>query len=171
MLTATPQYYIPSISAISSVPMEQYEMFKENSFGENLNNEESCLDDFSYEYVYKEDLKHSVRDLIFLKKNWDGYGAAAVDQGTINNVLKLIDLLDMKVLELLSLEGVNPTPYGTIELDFESKNKGLVSLELSKSKIGYFTDFFKDKNEICDGVNLLFNDIPNEVYGVLNKLR
>ena len=85
-----------------------------------------------------------------LTENWDGHGASALNPQTLANARKFIiesiateDIL----LENLELDNITPTSYGTIVFDWEI-DKNIVSVEIGDTKIGFFTDFVDDGDNI-----------------------
>ena len=85
-----------------------------------------------------------------LTENWDGHGAAMPNRQTLANARKFINELIAKedvLLENLDIENITPTPYGTIVFDWEI-DKNIVSVEIGDTKIGFFTDFANNGNNI-----------------------
>ena len=85
-----------------------------------------------------------------LAENWDGHGASAPNHKTLVNARKFIMESIAKedvLLETLEPDNITPTPYGTIVFDWEV-DKNIVSVEIGDTKIGFFTDFGNNGNNI-----------------------
>lgn len=89
-----------------------------------------------------------------LQFDWDGYGGLPVRQRVIINTYNFLNILPNERVLALEPENIVPTPYGTIELDWE-KNERLLSIEIGLSKIGFFSKFPDHSNPFSDG--FLFN--------------
>ncbi|MCI1187892.1 hypothetical protein MON38_10710 [Hymenobacter sp. DH14] len=53
-----------------------------------------------------------------LAENWDGYGAVAPSAAAVGNVIDLINRLPYAWTSSLSIDGLTPTPYGTVTLEW-----------------------------------------------------
>ena len=60
-----------------------------------------------------------------------------------------------------------PSVFGTIVID-AMVERGLVSIEIGRTKVGFFTDYEDGINEESDGIATDFNSIPEVL---LNHLR
>ena len=58
------------------------------------------------------------------------------------------------------------TPYGTVDMDLHTR-RGLVSVEIGNSQIGYFTEFEVGGDFSSDGINTTFKEVPAELQDVL----
>ena len=99
-----------------------------------------------------------------LKHGWDGYSAVVPDFNVVNNARKFIDCLSR--YRYTAPTAIEPTPYGSVVMDFED-NRGLVSVEIGRSKIGWFTDFMDGHNYASDGIECRFNFIPQALEQIL----
>ena len=88
---------------------------------------------------------------------WDGGKTAAPGKKVIDNAKRFVKNLSFCDFRIPS--DIEPTPYGSVVLNFEDE-RGLVSVEIGKSKIGWFTDFRDGKNYASDCVKCDFNLIP-----------
>jgi hypothetical protein len=90
---------------------------------------------------------------------------------TVQMMWLFLKKLPEKYGKLLNLkDNITPTPYGTLVADFETE-KGLVSVEISKYQIGFFTDFVDMENEMSEGVFFDFAiPTPDELMNNLEKL-
>jgi hypothetical protein len=110
-----------------------------------------------------------LKKILSLSNNWDGYDASSIDISVYCNTRDFLEKLDDKFLDCLKEENILPTPYGTITLDFESEDN-LVSVEIGKDQIGFFTDFMKKENIKSNGENFVNNNIPCKLKNVLIDL-
>lgn len=63
-------------------------------------------------------LCQQVRQFGALADDWDGYGAVAPSEAATSNVLDLLSRLPGEWVLRLPLDGLTPTPYGTITLEW-----------------------------------------------------
>lgn len=101
----------------------------------NLQNNPNC---YTQPVNYPQ-YKDRLNQIFFLKDNWDGYGACAPSLEVYNNVIHFLNSLSGDIKRYLPADNIEPTPYGTITIDFENKDK-LVSVEIGKTKIGFFSE-------------------------------
>lgn len=116
-------------------------------------------------------VKNRISVLSYLEDNWDGFGAVKISDDVTKNTYKFVDAVNKLGYCPASADDIYATPYGTIVLEFRS-NFGLVSIEIGREKIGYFTDF-NDKNEHnnhSDGIDTDFRIVPLELRENLAKL-
>lgn len=68
---------------------------------------------------------------------------------------------------------VTISPYGTTVIDL-NVNRGLISIEIGKTKIGFFTDYEDGINEESDGIVVTdFTSIPEKLvkhFGLILKI-
>lgn len=115
-------------------------------------------------------IKNRISLLSFFENNWDGYGAICPSEKITKNTFKFIDAVcKTSYYFYLSDENISSTPYGSIVLDFRS-NKGLVSVEIGSTKIGFFTDFKTENNVYSDGMESDFRSVPEIIIDNLAKL-
>lgn len=116
-------------------------------------------------------LKNRVSEIGMLKSNWDGYNAIVPSERVVNNAFRFLDTLSMfGFADILDPENVVPTPYGTIDMDFETSN-GLVSVEIGTSQVGFFTEFLNDEDTLSDGIDTDFKEIPQSLMDALFILK
>lgn len=113
-----------------------------------------------------ERLSFRLNDFLKLEKNWNGLGAIAPLQSTIENSKLIIDNLRDKHLKLLQLDDIVPSPYGTISLYFEDNENNELSIEIGKDSIGVCGDI-NDQEVIIDEIPI--NDFPI-VLDIVNTL-
>lgn len=115
-------------------------------------------------------LKNRISLLSCLENNWDGYGAIKASEKVLKNTYKFMDAVCKTSYYLyLTNEDISLTPYGSIILDFKSRN-GVVSIEIGSEKIGFFTDFNSNNNVYSDGILTDFRSIPQAILENLAKL-
>lgn len=107
--------------------------------------------------------------IISLKDNWDGYNGVSPNKNVIHNTRMFLSIVPTRALETLYYDGITPTPHGTIVLDFEN-HRGLVSIEIGDTEIGFFTRFKSGVDSSSDGVD--FKDQRNlmAIIRLLNRL-
>lgn len=114
-------------------------------------------------------IKNKVSEIDNLNDNWDGYNAIAPLKEVVKNTFKFIDSLFLEGYEDIDKDNITPTPYGSIVLDFKS-DIGLVSIEIGKTQLGYFTEFINCDDCSSEGIDTDFKTIPDEIKELLNKL-
>ena len=113
--------------------------------------------------------KNKVSEISQLHDDWDGYGAVRVSEKVIINTFSFIDVLKENFDIVVNSDDITPTPYGTIDVDIRS-TKGLVSVEVGKTQIGFFTDFADGNYYHSDGEDTDFYSIPESLNSVLLTL-
>lgn len=83
--------------------------------------------------------------------NWAGEGTEAVSGIVINNVLNFLTQIGEDYLGHLCQHSIVPTPYGTVNLDWQNSN-GSVSVEVGKSRMAFVA-------EIANNPPLYYNDL------------
>lgn len=113
--------------------------------------------------------RQRIEELRCLPDNWDGYNASKIDIETYINSLAFIDCIDTNILNLLSETDITPTPYGTITMNFR-KDENVVSVEIGKKNIGFFTDFENLEDLEIESENFVANHLPKGLEKALNIL-
>ena len=115
-------------------------------------------------------LKNRISEISHLNQNWNGDGAVIPSEQVIKNAFKFLDcILIHDYTNYLKPEDIVPTPYGTIDMDFET-GQGLVSVEIGKEQIGFFTDFVIKEDVFSDGIQTDFRSIPSILQQALYNL-
>ena len=114
-------------------------------------------------------IKNRISEIDNLSDNWDGYNAVAPSHKVITNSYKFIDCVLAEGYDALTPEDIVPTPYGSIVMDFSSC-RGIVSVEIGTSEIGFFTEFINNEDFILDGINTDFRAIPENLKQAFNIL-
>lgn len=102
-----------------------------------------------------------------LKENWDGEGAAVPNAKALDNSRKLLSLLSPEQLHTLSLDGIYASTYGSIVMDFETR-RGLVSVEMGDTTMGFYTDFHDEPNYAIEGIRTDFDTVPEKLQQYLS---
>jgi hypothetical protein len=97
-----------------------------------------------------------------LPENWDGYGASSATRNVIKNASKFFRTLQQEGIKMPQTDDIYPTPYGTVVIELYNQY-GLVSLEISDQKVGYFTDYKGRSNWGAEGIDTDFNSIPDQL--------
>jgi predicted enzyme involved in methoxymalonyl-ACP biosynthesis len=106
-----------------------------------------------------------------LQENWDGHNAKPISKKVIFNANMFLKRLPGYYSDKLNIEDIVPTPYGTIVIDWYNEDEELLSMEIGKTKIGYFTEFHHNDNALSKGIDFEDNySIPNELINVLRSL-
>lgn len=115
-------------------------------------------------------LKNRISEISSLNNNWNGEGAIVPSEEVIKNAFKFLDcILKHGFSSYLKPENIVPTPYGTIDMDFETK-QGLVSVEIGKNQLGFFTEFDTKEDVFSDGIDTNFRIIPPILQQALYNL-
>ena len=114
-------------------------------------------------------LKNRISELENLNNNWDMYDAIAPFNEVIKNAYRLLDTLINDGYITIKAEDIVPTPYGSIVMDFANE-KGLVSVEVGKTKVGFFTEFICENDYASDGIETDFHSIPETLKKALDTL-
>lgn len=116
-------------------------------------------------------LKNRISQISQLKYNWDGHHAIAPVAESINNSFRFLDSISgTEYWHYLDKDDIVPTPYGTIDMDFETGN-GMVSVEIGKSQIGFFTEYNEKDDFQSDGENTDFKQLPSDLRKALENLK
>lgn len=114
-------------------------------------------------------IKRRLTFLSFLRPDWNGDGADVPSEQTFFNANRFIERLPDDILQNLPEENINLTPYGTIIFDFENESGELVSVEVGKEKIGFFTEFISGENIESSGEKIGVNEVPKAILPAFEK--
>ncbi len=115
-------------------------------------------------------LKNRISEIKQLNNNWNGDGAVVPSETVINNAFKFLDcILIHGYIYYIKPEDIVPTPYGTIDMDFETK-LGLVSIEIGRDQVGFFTEYRAEEDILSDGIKTDFRSIPQILQQALYNL-
>lgn len=110
----------------------------------------------------KMDLKEKLYSYLVLNHNWDNYGAIKPEEKVIQNCFCFLRKLPERYLSNFSKDDLSITPYGTIVLDWEDKNK-LLSIEIGNDSLGYFTELQGNEDLSSDAIKYNQDEIPTDV--------
>ena len=111
-------------------------------------------------------IKMFVSTLYTIPKDVPNKGFVVPSREISNNAVGFLDALEKRHIQCPKRDDVMPSPFGTVIVDFETK-RGLVSVEVGRTKIGYFTDFEDGINEESDGIITNFKDVPIQLLSLL----
>ena len=114
--------------------------------------------------------KNKITEISQLVDNWDGNEACAPVAQVINNSFKFVDALFRIGIDRIDSDDIYPMPYGSIVIEINSK-KGMVSVEIGKQSIGFFTDYAEHENFFSNGEETDFRSIPEDLQHALRVLR
>jgi len=115
-------------------------------------------------------LKNRISEISLLHSNWNGDGAIPPSEQVLKNAFKFLDSIILYgYSNYIKSEDIVPTPYGTIDMDFES-SQGLVSVEIGKERIGFFTEYSDREDTLSDGITTDFRFIPQPLLVALYNL-
>lgn len=113
-----------------------------------------------------EELQQTLTQFAALEKDWDGYGASSIEARVITNAHNFLTTLLREFPNLqITGEDLSPTPYGSIVVDIEVTEKGLVSVEIGREHIGYFTKYKGGKEDIISDIE------PSDFLSLSSLLR
>jgi hypothetical protein len=150
---------------VAPYPFDQ-EYFERNGNGVSLLD---CLTE-PVQFHTIEDLEMRINSFLALQDNWDGYGAAAPEEATITNAIKFIQSLPTSIIENVEEDEINASPYGTLVVDFRNSKEELVSVEIGKNQIGFFSELESGKDLSSNGIIFNENNLPEALIVALKEL-
>ena len=108
-----------------------------------------------------------VKYLSTLPKDLPGLDFEVPSKQVTENAMHFLSAMESVGLECPERGSVMPSVFGTIVID-AMVERGLVSIEIGRTKVGFFTDYEDGINEESDGIATDFNSIPEVL---LNHLR
>lgn len=115
-------------------------------------------------------LKNRISEISHLQYNWNGEGAVVPSEQVIKNTFKFLDCISIYgYTNYVKPNDIVPTPYGTIDIDFET-GQGIVSVEIGKDQIGFFTEYSTKEDIFSDGIETNFRSIPSILQQALCNL-
>lgn len=114
--------------------------------------------------------KNRISEISNLNDNWDGYGAVAPDKEVVNNSFRFLDTLAKLDVNNIASDDIYPMPYGSIVMELNSPN-GMVSIEIGKHKIGFFTEFSQNEDFSSGGEDTDFRSVPGTLREAIRILR
>ncbi len=138
----------------------------------------------SNEYIEKEDfelyspIKFEILSILvnqvdkycdFNEDQWEHSGYKMPGVSTFSNVKGFLCTLPEKYLFYLSPDDIEPTPYGTFVLEFNYNDK-VISLEIGKDKIGYYTKNINLIKPQSEGIDFDSNSLPQEILDAFDGM-
>jgi hypothetical protein len=120
----------------------------------------SCDINFESRELIRLQLIEDVRELERLCDNWDGYGASHVSSQSVGNVIELLYRDDIKIE---NISDIYANVNGFLSIEWENKKGDLVSLEIGRRKMAYFTTF--------DGVSQYYNKLDIKESNIVGLIR
>ena len=120
--------------------------------------ESSFIQEFDFEdNSYKYNLLKSINTL--LEKD-------SISIDVLNNLYSLIDELPEEVINLIDMDNIYVSEIGTVIIDIYNE-EGLFSLEVGRTKVGYFAEI--DNSFVCQNDGVEFNSDNSENSPVIIK--
>lgn len=119
---------------------------------------------------YPADLLEKLKSIKTLKKDWAWEASIPPSPAVINNVYHIFELLGKKRVTKLSPLDITPSPYGTINLEWEWINESFVSLEIGKEDLGFYGDLPDGTQFWYDNLPFDENHLPQELVAVLEEV-
>lgn len=113
--------------------------------------------------------KNRVSELSRLENNWDGYGAVSPDRNVIKNSFRFLDVLAKEGIVDIEPDDIYPMPYGSVVIELVRK-EGLISIEVGKHKLGFFTEYKSQKDMSSSGEGSDFRSIPETLRKAIRIL-
>jgi|JI10StandDraft_1071094.scaffolds.fasta_scaffold78440_3 hypothetical protein len=163
------------------IPVEQ--VFNDLKHYSQQNNSEelyqNIFSDIQYNWYYKKDKPlHSMFTCTFddnyqkivthtfnfvkLQNNWDGYDAEIIAQDVIQNTIKIFNRIPYQSMEILDSENINPTPNGTILIEWNFA-ENMLSLEIGTNSANYY-------KKTKDGISFKNDSFKIDDESAINEL-
>ena len=111
--------------------------------------------------------EHAWRKMYYLIHSFGYFG---VESEIVNNATTFLKTVLSYGYELPNIDNVTMTPYGTITIDYKDDKENLLSIEIGKTKIGFFTDYQDGVNEVSDGMEADFQVLPIMIEKHIKRL-
>lgn len=108
-----------------------------------------------------------VKNLSTLPKDLPGLDFEVPSKQVTENTMHFLNAMEAAGLKCPERGSVMPSVFGTIVID-AMVERGLVSIEIGRTKVGFFTDYEDGINEESDGIATDFKTIPEVL---LNHLK
>lgn len=110
----------------------------------------------------KKEFSTRMHSIAGLHDNWDGYGASSISAIIVRNARTFLRTLQRNGVEIKDPTNIYPTPYGTVVIEVYN-DRGLVSMEIDRHRIGFFTDYRYSGNWGAEGIDTDFKEIPEQL--------
>lgn len=101
-----------------------------------------------------------VKNLSTLPEKMVGLDFVVPSENIVDNAVLFLSAMERAGLNCPEMGSVLPSVFGTIIIDYQVE-RGLVSLEIGNTKIGFFTYYEDGINEESDGILTDFSSIPS----------
>lgn len=105
-----------------------------------------------------------------LGDNWDGYGAKRPSDLALDNTVKFLKMLPFNYQKILSVDELNITPYGTVVMEWTKDQQHFISIEIGKSKVGFFSETQDGENPFAHSIEITPNEVSKQILPALNKV-
>jgi hypothetical protein len=142
---------------------------EEEEFSEEIS---SQILDLPIKFKHLELLSSKLDYLLNLEDNWDNCGGLAISEEVFLNAYQFLKTIPKKYQDKISPDNITPSSYGTICIDWFNLHNELLSLEIGKTKIGFFTDFISKKNIVQDNIVIeeILHNPQNDLINILKQL-
>lgn len=114
--------------------------------------------------------KNRISEISKLTDGWDGYAAAAPEREVVNNSYRFLDALAGIGVDDIDPDEIYPMPYGSIVMELYGRG-GMVSMEIGRHKIGFFTECIDSSDEVCsEGEETDFKSVPEQLQKAIMKV-
>lgn len=100
---------------------------------------------------------------------WEYSGYKYPETSTFDNALSFLATIPESYLYNLNNDELEPTPYGTLIFNFYN-NDNSISIEIGKSKLGYYTSFVNLPNTSSEGIDFDAEKLPKSIMAAFEKL-
>lgn len=115
------------------------------------------------------DIVNRINSFSTLAENWDGYGASAPSANVINKATSFFNSLPRPYKQILNVEDIYPSTYGTIILEWYNKEH-FISIEIGETKFGFFSEVKSGSNPFHKGIEYSENIIDERIISVFEQL-
>ena len=132
------------------------------------NKESTCVRN-SVNSSLLDELRESLQELKFFKKNWDGYGASSFKKEVVSNAFHLLKLIFAKELLSEKINDIFIEPEINVvisfNIDYKNKLSKSTSISIGKNKISSYSKYTKHNNS-----GLMFDLESRELDFLINQL-
>lgn len=107
-------------------------------------------------------LSERARMFATLPQSVSNSGLAVPTPEVAENAARFISSMERNGIACPDENDVMPSAFGTVVIDFYNE-RGLVSIEVGRTKVGFFTDYEDGINEESDGLATDFRSIPAQL--------
>jgi hypothetical protein len=116
---------------------------------------------------YLKPYKDRINNFSVLEDGWDGYGAGAPNSIVRKNTISLISKLPKQYLDMVKVDEITPSTYGTICVDWYGINcDEYLCVEIGDKESAYFFKINGKQNS----VKVKIKDILDNIIPILNVI-